>query len=61
MEADNASKETAFIVGRWYINQADPLCSGKLVRKLKDEVILVRLGIEFTVPKNNLKLDHRKR
>jgi hypothetical protein len=50
----NRATETNFCVGYWYDNKVEPLHSGRLVRDLGDEVVLTRMGVEFSVEKKKL-------
>lgn len=50
----NKNPETRFCVGNWYHNKVDPLQSGRFVRELGDNVVLSRMGKEFSVEKRYL-------
>jgi hypothetical protein len=54
MDLRSRATDTNFRVGNWYENKVEPLQCGRLVRDNGDQVVLSRLGIEFTVDKENL-------
>jgi hypothetical protein len=54
MDLRSRATDTNFRVGDWYENKVEPLKSGRLVRENGDQVVLSRMGIEFTVDKADL-------
>lgn len=50
----NRNPETSFRLGNWYDNTVDPLQSGRFVQDLGDNVILSKMGKEFSVEKRYL-------
>jgi hypothetical protein len=54
MDLRSRATDTNFRVGNWYENKVEPLKCGRLVRENGDQVILSRMGIEFTVDKSDL-------
>jgi hypothetical protein len=54
MDLRSRATDTNFRVGNWYTNRRNELESGRLVRENGDQVVLCRMGIEFTVDKADL-------
>jgi hypothetical protein len=54
MDLRSRATDTNFRVGNWYENKQNKLESGRLVRENGDQVVLSRMGIEFSVDKADL-------
>jgi hypothetical protein len=54
MDLRSRATDTNFRVGNWYENKVEKLKCGRLVRDNGDQVVLSRMGIEFTVDKADL-------